>query len=213
MAIEILPDDENDVARATPRISFSYDLLQPDVRHPISPSVPADNTFDFCFFRQSPDQESSSADELFSDGKILPVGIKQSRATDSPRRPPVIPPVRKSSNQIVGVDEEVMKASEKQKLMWKCNRGGGGVLSPTISRSYSDGSYGGGGGSQRSTRTPAWSDQKQKQPALNRTSSQGYCRKSTVIDQYSPVLNVAPASLFGLASIFSGGKNWRKKKH
>lgn len=81
------------------RISFSYDLSQSDVAVPIehhlfrsnSSSSPAVD-FDFCTAQEACAQAPSSADELFSDGKILPIRIKESVAP--PRRgvqPPEVP--------------------------------------------------------------------------------------------------------------------------
>ncbi|KAL6960988.1 hypothetical protein U1Q18_038753 [Sarracenia purpurea var. burkii] len=81
----------------SPRISFSYDLSQSDVIVPAvehrlfrSNSASAGVDFNFCI-RESYDQEPSSADELFSDGKMLPTQIKKKTAppkqTDQPPEP------------------------------------------------------------------------------------------------------------------------------
>lgn len=60
----------------SPRISFSHNLSQSDINHQRLLSRPAPSSssvdFDFCI-RQSNVDESSSAEELFSDGVILPI--------------------------------------------------------------------------------------------------------------------------------------------
>ncbi|CAK9150692.1 unnamed protein product [Ilex paraguariensis] len=96
MAIELC--SENSGLVMSPRISFSHDLSQSDVvpvEYLTRSSSSSSIDFDFCVFRESFDQESSSADELFSDGMILPFEIKkkispQNHATKSPP-PPSLP--------------------------------------------------------------------------------------------------------------------------
>ncbi|KAF8053531.1 hypothetical protein N665_1404s0008 [Sinapis alba] len=62
----------------SPRNSFSYDLDSTDSEVRLDSTLldPA-SEFDFCFGSSSPVQEVSPADELFSNGKILPVQIKK----------------------------------------------------------------------------------------------------------------------------------------
>ncbi|KAL3527039.1 hypothetical protein ACH5RR_011695 [Cinchona calisaya] len=78
----------------SPRISFSHDLSQKDggsvpTEQYIRPNSSSSSTdFDFCVFRESFDQESPSADELFSDGKILPIEIKRKLGTTTKSEPP-----------------------------------------------------------------------------------------------------------------------------
>lgn len=95
MAIEVFPDSPS--LGMSPRISFSHDLPQTDML-PIEQYIRSGSSssidFDFCVFRESFDQESSSADELFFDGKILPIEIKKRLAPprtagDPPPHPPV----------------------------------------------------------------------------------------------------------------------------
>ncbi|GAY43888.1 F1O19.11 protein [Citrus sinensis] len=78
MAVEL------ESSNMSPRISFSHDFCQSDFipveqRQQGQHLIRSNSTgidFDFCV-RKSFDQESSSADELFSDGKILPTEVKQ----------------------------------------------------------------------------------------------------------------------------------------
>ncbi|TKY46505.1 hypothetical protein E2542_SST28546 [Spatholobus suberectus] len=71
------------VSSMSPRISFSHDFSQSDVipveKHPLRSNSSGLNSsidFDFCV-HESLELESSSADELFSDGVILPTQIKK----------------------------------------------------------------------------------------------------------------------------------------
>lgn len=69
----------------SPRISFSYDVNQTDTEchHCGSDKLLVDFTadFDFCISNNSFLQETSSADELFSNGKILPTEIKKAETS------------------------------------------------------------------------------------------------------------------------------------
>ncbi|XP_008244521.1 PREDICTED: uncharacterized protein LOC103342664 [Prunus mume] len=95
MGVELCSD--NSSMGVSPRISFSYDLCQSDVgaveqqqhHHPplrsnslssSSRSMNSSMEFDFCVVHESFEQESSSADELFSDGKMIPSEIKKKSA-------------------------------------------------------------------------------------------------------------------------------------
>ncbi|CAN7053524.1 unnamed protein product [Brassica rapa subsp. trilocularis] len=77
MAIDVCCS-EAPCSGTSPRNSFSYDLDSPDgdVRLDSTLLDPG-SEFDFCFGSSCPVQEVSPADELFSDGKILPVQIKK----------------------------------------------------------------------------------------------------------------------------------------
>ncbi|KAF9677361.1 hypothetical protein SADUNF_Sadunf08G0099700 [Salix dunnii] len=81
MAIDVCSEISS--AGISPRISFSHDLNQTadavsieDHYHRRLDSALLDSDFDFCFGNNFV-QELSSADELFSNGKILPVEIKK----------------------------------------------------------------------------------------------------------------------------------------
>lgn len=110
MAIELCSSDESSLGIMSPaRISFSHDVSQtgsvPVEQYIRSTSPSSSIDFDFCVFRESFDLESSSADELFFDGKILPIEIKRRISSAPPRRteqplppPPPLPPCKNSSN-------------------------------------------------------------------------------------------------------------------
>ncbi|XP_051127237.1 uncharacterized protein LOC127248764 [Andrographis paniculata] len=219
----------------SPRYSFSHDLISQNdaVPIPISddhcfPSNPAAGDFDFCVFRESFDQESSSADELFSDGKILPIQIKQKppphvRKSRPPPPPPARqiddpPPTKFPDNSSDGEEKHHSYKPSfwriKRSSSLNCGSGYGGTLCPLpiLSRSNSTGSTSSGAG-KRSPNIPKQNSSKfspLKQPS---SSSKPPLKKSfhsnTTAVKITPILNVPPANLFGLGSIFSGGK----KKH
>ncbi|KAL7232038.1 hypothetical protein ACSBR2_010120 [Camellia fascicularis] len=171
MAVELCSENSSPGLITSPRISFSHDLSQSDIV-PIEQRVLRSNSssgidFNFCI-RDGYDQQSSSADELFSDGKILPIQIKKKMAllqqTHQPPPPPPPPPqtpdhhiVNKtcetSNNE--GLKEAKLTSSgsdEKQnsKSFWRfkrssslnCGSGYGRSLCPLplLSRSNSTGS-------------------------------------------------------------------------
>ncbi|KAJ8455985.1 hypothetical protein OPV22_034901 [Ensete ventricosum] len=71
-------------AGVSPRISFSHDLTQADISggddHRLDFSLPLDvsesSDFDFVLGADIFSHDSSLADDLFSDGKLLPLPIK-----------------------------------------------------------------------------------------------------------------------------------------
>lgn len=105
----------------SPRISFSHNLSQSDINQlrlnplPVSSSSSVD--FDFCI-RQSNVDQSSSAEELFSDGKILPIHPNIKHESPPPPRPhdhPVetrTPKCNQDSNETV---VSVLSESQGQK--------------------------------------------------------------------------------------------------
>lgn len=100
MAIDLFSENPSPVGMS-PRISFSYDLSQSDINFPVEQrrlrsisSSTASVDFDFCI-HQSFNQESTSAEELFSNGKILPTQVKEKIFTPKsipPSAPPPAPP-------------------------------------------------------------------------------------------------------------------------
>ncbi|KAL5726087.1 hypothetical protein ACHQM5_009157 [Ranunculus cassubicifolius] len=93
MAVDLWSNAENSSLGMSPRISFSYDLCQTDLgtieRHRSDTMLLESNDFDFCTsksFEQDDIIPSSSADELFSEGKILPIEIK--KQVSLPPKPP-----------------------------------------------------------------------------------------------------------------------------
>ncbi|XP_057481959.1 uncharacterized protein LOC130768865 [Actinidia eriantha] len=91
MAADVCSEISNLVS--SPRISFSQDLRQPenariDGYHRQSDLSLSDPNFDFHFcISKSFNHELSSADELFSNGKILPIQIKNKKKPNHSQRP------------------------------------------------------------------------------------------------------------------------------
>ncbi|KAI3451774.1 hypothetical protein Pfo_008439 [Paulownia fortunei] len=234
-----------------PRISFSHDLSQNDivpVEHYIRSTSSSSIDFDFCVFRESFDQESSSADELFFDGKILPIEIKKrlapprrAAAAAPPRLPPSPPPPPRQIQEGHGIQKTMetkgptSETEEKQNYkssFWRfkrstslnCGSGYARTLCPLplLSRSNSTGS------TSCVKRSSLSNNQKQnflkysspnsslrqssstshQKPPLKKSIHSSYCSGVKI----NPVLNVPPANLFGLGSIFSSGKDRSKKK-
>ena len=163
MAIELCSDSCS--MCMSPRISFSHDLCQADVvpvEHDPSQSNSPTNDFDFCVY-ESFYQDTSSADELFYDGKILPIQIKKKIATpkstvQQPKPPlPLAPPPlptqnnrkKESSREIKRTINEVYE-KQNSKSFWRfkrstslnCSSGYARSLCPLplLSRSNSTGS-------------------------------------------------------------------------
>lgn len=246
MAIEVFPDSPS--SGISPRISFSHDLPQSDVvpveQYIRSTASSSSIDFDFCVFRESFDQEySSSADELFFDGKILPIEIKKRLSAPPPPSPSLPPPPlpphppQKPAKQTTTTGSE---SEEKQKSFWRfkrssslnCGSGYGRTLCPLplLSRSNSTGSTASGkrssvSGNQKSNFVKCNSSNSSQKQQQQQAQSSGYSSSRPPLKKngqfsygggikFNPVLNVPPANIFGLGSIFSGGgKDRSKKKH
>lgn len=234
-----LYSESSSMGTTSPRISFSHDFCQSDVvpveHHPLrSNSI----DFDFCV-REGFDQESSSADELFSDGKILPTQIKKKAvaiATTKPmdqcgshHHPPLpLPRSTTTTTTTTSGNKSTSKQEspkENSKSFWRFTRSsscGSGYgrslcpLPPLLSRSNSTGSA---VNSRQSSQKHA------SMKASQSSAAAGYPRpplKKGIHGSYgningvriSPVLNVPPANnLFGLGSIFSSsGRDKNRKK-
>ncbi|CAI8613386.1 unnamed protein product [Vicia faba] len=171
MAIELYSENCG-VSSVSPRISFSQDFSQTDAipveQHPFRSNSSGLNSsidFDFCV-NQSLNLESSSAEELFSDGRILPAEIKKKKpplkqpltTQSSPPNPPLNPSYSSCNNDSNGKimrkeskylnDEVCEKQSSSSKSFWSfkrsssCGSGYGRSLCPLplLSRSNSTGS-------------------------------------------------------------------------
>ncbi|KAK2652262.1 hypothetical protein Ddye_012118 [Dipteronia dyeriana] len=158
----------------SPRISFSHDfclsdqILPVEQHQPLSSNSSSGIDFDFCV-RKSFGQDSSSADELFFDGKILPTQVKKKKINNNTPQALPLPPagynkndqdhesLKGISNKSTAVmrDESGDVLEEKQqsssnKSFWKfkrssslnCGSGYGRSLCPLplLSRSNSTGS-------------------------------------------------------------------------
>ncbi|KAK9115005.1 hypothetical protein Syun_021802 [Stephania yunnanensis] len=133
----------------SPRISFSHDLCQSDVVRIEHLDQTISPDFDFCVF----EIESSTADELFSDGKLLPLEIKKQQPIISSQKPPIAPPSRQIDSKKESLKEMIEKSSKTEekigKSFWRFTRssscGNGYKKSlicslPLLSRSNSTGS-------------------------------------------------------------------------
>lgn len=227
-----LYSETSSMGTTSPRISFSHDFCLSDNIVPVEhhPLRPNSIDFDFCV-REGFDQESSSADELFSDGKILPTQIKKKAVTTTKQMDhqcgshhPPSPLPRTTSGKS---SKPEISSKENSKSFWRFTRSsscGSGYgrslcpLPPLLSRSNSTGSV------KRSPLSNECQNSKQSslkpasikastpypRPPLKKGTSHGSYGNGVPI---SPVLNVHSANLFGLGSIFSSsGKDKNKKK-
>ncbi|RAL49190.1 hypothetical protein DM860_014408 [Cuscuta australis] len=228
----------------SPRISFSHDIPQTGfvpVEQYVRSSSTSSMDFDFCVFRQSfdlQDNSSSSADELFHNGKILPIEIKRrigpAPTTQPPPPPPpaIIPPA--PVTKPAGPKQQA-GSSSKAAVFWKIKRSsslncGSGYARtfcplPLLSRSNSTGSsspipkrtlY--SSSSSRSSRDAfnpipqnnnKSSSTKQKPPLMK--SQQASSSRNNGV-RITSVLNVSASSLFGMGSMFSHGNGRDKNK-
>ncbi|XP_057436536.1 uncharacterized protein LOC130728963 [Lotus japonicus] len=173
MAVELCSENCGvSVSPGSPRISFSHDFSQSDVipveQHPFRSNSSGLSSFDFDFpvSESLLLDESSSAEELFSDGRIriLPSTestdhqvkrknqpLKQTSSTQSP--PPLPPPYCDSTNKSLKKEspkliDEVCDKQSSSKSFWSfkrsssCGSGYGRSLCPLplLSRSNSTGS-------------------------------------------------------------------------
>ncbi|CAI0451390.1 unnamed protein product [Linum tenue] len=229
MAIDLCSEPSSAIS---PRISFSHDFClsefdqqQQQQQHPYRSASPGSSIdFDFCVRKSSFDHDpSSSADELFSDGKILPTAIKTAAVV---RPKPSLPPP--SPHQ----DEE-SKQQSSSKSFWRfkrsssvnCSTGYGRSLCPLplLSRSNSTGSStasvkrapfsavaAGKQHKQQPAAAAASSDH--RKPPLRKVGHGGYGGSGASAGvRVSPVLNMPSGNLFGLGSIFSGHSKDKSK--
>ncbi|KAI9085666.1 hypothetical protein K1719_032509 [Acacia pycnantha] len=173
MAIEFFSANRGDPM--SPRISFSYDFCHsnaiPVEQHQYRSNSSGLNNpsfeFDFCV-RENFDQESSSADELFSYGILLPSEIKKNKNKNFPPKQIdhqfLLPPLHKSLRteaiqenasttmkvskpERIKEEADVEKQGHNHKSFWRfksksCGTGYGRSLCPLpiLSRSFSSGS-------------------------------------------------------------------------
>ncbi|KAK1363610.1 Membrane-associated kinase regulator 6 [Heracleum sosnowskyi] len=141
----------------SPRISFSHNLSQSDINQQRLLSLPVSSSvdFDFCI-RQSNVDQSSSAEDLFSDGKILPIDPNLKHEPPLPPPQPLVNHAAKcdqdSNETVVSVLSESHDQKQKsvKSSFWQFKRSSslncGSVYVPTLcpipllSRSHSTGS-------------------------------------------------------------------------
>ncbi|KAK7290750.1 hypothetical protein RIF29_05401 [Crotalaria pallida] len=112
----------------SPRISFSHDISQSDIipveKHPLGSSnssgLNSNIDFDFCV-SESFELVSSSADELFLDGRILPTEIKRSKSAPLKKsgqllapHPPLFPPSYNNNASSSSCSKNLKKESHKE---------------------------------------------------------------------------------------------------
>jgi hypothetical protein len=261
MAIELCSENCG-VSSVSPRISFSQDFSQTDSipieQHPFRSNSSGLNSsidFDFCI-NQSLNLESSSAEELFSDGRILATEIKKKNVplnptltkTQSQPNPPLNHSYSSHNNDSSNGkkftkettketkylnDEVCEKQSSNSKSFWSfkrsssCGSGYGRSLCPLplLSRSNSTGSSTSSVNSKKNSLSKEGINVKsnsQKHSATRFSNSSGpnsYLKPplnkshgSHASVRVNPILNVPPANLFGLSSIFSNNRDKGKKK-
>ncbi|KAE8679767.1 peptidyl-tRNA hydrolase family protein [Hibiscus syriacus] len=219
MALELFSDNSG----MSPRISFSLDLCHfdqvPVDQRPLRssskpPSLNSCIDFDFCVAESLEQQQPSSADELFSDGKILPTDIKKnnvpSKQTDHQSSPPPPPPPHDGANVDSTKDssnEDDQKQSSSKSSFWgfkrsrsfPCGSGYGRSLCPLPLLSKSNST-----GSTPNIKQP--SNKHLKPPLKKSTASYKPYGNINGSVHVNPVLNVHSLNLFGLGSIFFNGK-------
>ncbi|KAI3813480.1 hypothetical protein L1987_18205 [Smallanthus sonchifolius] len=203
MAIDLYSENSGTGNNITmsPRISFSHDFSQSDPVpvEQLLRSLSSSSDFNFCVQQNS---NHHHADELFSDGKIIPAQIKR----QSPPRPPPQPPI---VNRIppAPVDDEQPNST---KSFWGFKRssscGNGYARSlcpiPLLSRSNSTGSS---TGTKRSSSSKEGCSHKpnpnfQKPPLRKMNYGYGSNNNAGNGVRVNPVLNL------GFGSFFSSGK-------
>ncbi|TKY64795.1 hypothetical protein E2542_SST07646 [Spatholobus suberectus] len=260
MAVDLCSENcgvSSSSSSVSPRISFSHDFSQSEVipveQLPFGSNSSGLNSsidFDFCV-SESFELESSSADELFSHGRILPTEVKRKNVPikqkgQSAPKSTQLPPPHAGASTSKSLKKERPKESkylndevyEKQssKSFWSFKRssscGSGHRRSfcplPLLSRSNSTGSTTPSvkrnplskegvnnikpnsqkHSSTRLTHSFVPNGYYQK-PPLNYKSHGSYGNNSVRVN---PVLNVPPANLFALASIFSNNRDKSKRQ-
>nr|GMD49973.1 probable membrane-associated kinase regulator 1 [Ipomoea batatas] len=213
----------------SPRISFSHDISQAEIvpveQYVRSSSSSSSMDFDFCVFRESFDLDSSSADELFFNGKILPIEIKRRMGGQEGK-------FRRNQTGNVRI---LIGRTKAERSSLNCGSGYARTLCPLplLSRSNSTGSsspipkrtlsrdsFNLKHQSQKSSSCSASSTKHQSYNLFSASNHKPPSKKfQASTSSYSsngvrvnPVLNVPPANLFGLGSMFSHGKDKNKKK-
>ncbi|CAN4088829.1 unnamed protein product [Withania somnifera] len=247
MAIDMISEAPS--LAASPRISFSHDLTTtntntntnihdyPQVQEPLFST----SEFDFCV-SSSTDTETSSADELFSDGLIRPIQLQEKFVTCSKQTPlskktqklvNSTPPLPQNDQNDQNPKQEIKSEHQKKNSFWGIKRSSSVhcVNShkksssfwslPLLSRSNSTGSV--PNSKKQSTLQLKQIKNSSSVPASYYTYPSA--QKPPLRKNYgaagpnygngirvSPVINVASQNLFGLGSLFRNGKHQKSKK-
>lgn len=225
MAIDLYSDNSGGTT-TSPRLSFSCDLSQSDtvpVEQLLRSFSSSSVDFNFCVQENSDHHHASMADELFSDGKILPTQIKSITDRDKRAPPPPRAENQKPPSTPVPPPEYEELKQQNSKSFWgfkrssSCGSGYARSLCPItlLSRSHSTGSS---TSSKRSSSSKDGLNQKQhrsfqkplasQKPPL-RKSGYGYGNNTTTTNngiRVNPVLNL------GFGSFFSTNNKNKNKK-
>ncbi|XP_057487915.1 uncharacterized protein LOC130773960 [Actinidia eriantha] len=238
MAIDLCSENSG-LVMSPARISFSHDLSHCDVvpveQRRLRSGSSSGVDFDFCV-HESSDQSSSCADELFSDGKILPTHQIKKTASIPQKQPEPPSPWTCENREFEETKGGISEIDEKQgansKSFWRFKRssslncGSGYAPSlcplPLLSRSNSTGS------STKSSSKDHHHHQQQQQHhnvqkqnlQKNSSKSSGNYQKPPLKKNYgaygngvriNTVLNVPSGNLFGLGSIFNVKEKSKRK--
>ncbi|XP_023521240.1 uncharacterized protein LOC111784934 [Cucurbita pepo subsp. pepo] len=245
MAIEVC--SEISTLGISPRISFSHDLNQADSlpsssdcnRGRLDLTLP-ESDFDFCIGNLLM-QDLSSADQLFCNGKILPVEIKKSIVSKPNESTPPIPTTsvsseKKSLKELLSASFDAEEKPQSKSSFWQFKRSSSLNCETSKSRGFIRSLH----FLSRSNSTGSALNL-QKQPSISSTkSSVSSCSNSYFANScsqktstrtnfgansgngvriMSPLLNLPPpyiskvtVSFFGFGSLFCNGKNKKKNK-
>ncbi|KAM7275155.1 hypothetical protein ACFE04_017021 [Oxalis oulophora] len=237
MAIEIFSEKYPGIS---PRISFSHDLQvnqQPtdhqDHRHKNISNM--DSDFDFAlgnnnYNRFFVHQELSSADELFSNGRILPgnqiIKKKKPQENGFPNQPNT---QKKRLKELLSIDfDDDQKPAASPKSFWQFKRSNSLncestrskslIRSLSLFRSNSTGSTPDSKTQKHHHNLQRQQSKKfsnQRPPLLNKCRSYnnaGGVRFSPVLNLPTPYISNVTASFFGLGSLFCNNSKNKKKK-
>lgn len=225
----------------SPRISFSHNLSATNVNILHNPQVqepvPSSSEFDFCISNT----ETSSADELFSDGVIRPIQL-QEKFVNSSKQIPLskktqtlgnsLPPLPQNDQNDQTPKQEIKSEQQKNHSFWGIKRSSSVNAHkksssfwslPSLSRSNSTGSVPNSkkqgtlqlkqikNSSAAAGPASFYTFPSSQKPPLRKNYGAGGTNYGNGI-RVSPVLNVASQNLFGFGSLFRNGKYKKSKK-
>lgn len=226
MAIDLMTESISSSV-SSPRVIISNDHKKADEEISEDFQFTADSDFDFCI--SITESETSSADELFSDGLILPLKLQEKyvlqkslsvpKPQSQPHLPLLPPPISKKSSKqepskelITSTNDVETEPKTQPKPFWRSSSVHSHKKSsfwslPILPRSNSTGSIPRGSkeGQKQS------SNMKQSKKLTGSLSQKPPLRKNYPNGvRISPVLHVPPSNLFGFGNLF--GKDKKTKK-
>ncbi|XP_015069097.1 uncharacterized protein LOC107013735 [Solanum pennellii] len=236
MAIDMISDPPS--LATSPRISFSHNLSPSNLTNilqktQIQEPIHSNSEFDFCISNA----ETSSADELFSDGLIRPIQLQEkfvnsSKQTILSKKAQSLPPLPQNDQNDQNPKQEIKTEQQKSHSFWGIKRSSSVHCVnthkksssfwslPLLSRSNSTGSVPNSkkqGTLQlkqiKNSSTPAsfYTFPSAQKPPLRKNYGAAGSNYGNGI-RISPVLNVASQNLFGFGSLFRNGKRKKSKK-